>query len=230
MLFASLHERLIAHVRAGVRSGELTERGLARLTGMSQPHMNNELKGARTLSAAYADRLISHLNLSIFDLLEPAESASSAARPSHGGLVQVPRLNGQAGPFDALEQDPSPGDVQPVTRAIAGALGDPVLLTLGHDPALTPHFLAGDLALVDRTRVTAASLDNNGVYLIRTEAGNSLVRSVRVAGARLYLITPATLAEPRKWSFLEIRGGEIGDLIQGKVEWIWRKLSGVKEE
>ena len=57
-------------VRAFVQNGELTERGLARMIGISQPHMHHILKGARGLSVETADRILAKLKISVLDLLE----------------------------------------------------------------------------------------------------------------------------------------------------------------
>jgi transcriptional regulator with XRE-family HTH domain len=73
MNFADLERRFIAHLREIVRRGELTERGLARVTGVSQPHLHNVLKGKRSLSTEMADLILSHLDLDLVDLLEPDE-------------------------------------------------------------------------------------------------------------------------------------------------------------
>ena len=73
MTFDDFQERLTAHLRGLVRSGEVTERGLARLTRVSQPHMHNVLKGKRTLSPETADKILLHLRLDLLDLLEPGE-------------------------------------------------------------------------------------------------------------------------------------------------------------
>ena len=64
---------LVNHLRERVRSGELTERGLARLTGVSQPHIHNVLKGYRVFSVGTADVILFHLKLDVMDLLEPPE-------------------------------------------------------------------------------------------------------------------------------------------------------------
>jgi plasmid maintenance system antidote protein VapI len=56
-----------------VRSGDATERGLARLTGVSQPHMHNVLKGKRLLSLEMADQVVDQLHLDLLDFIEPGE-------------------------------------------------------------------------------------------------------------------------------------------------------------
>jgi len=74
--FELLHSRLVDHLRGSVKSGELTERGLARLAGISQPHLHNILKGARVLSPYVADLILKQLHINLLDLLEPEESAA----------------------------------------------------------------------------------------------------------------------------------------------------------
>jgi plasmid maintenance system antidote protein VapI len=68
--FELLQIRLIANVHQRVQRGELTERGLARGTGISQPHLHNMLKGVRVLSPTMADLLLRHLHMSVLDLLD----------------------------------------------------------------------------------------------------------------------------------------------------------------
>ena len=73
MNFRDFRERLRAHLRELVRSGEVTERGLARLTHVSQPHIHHVLKGIRVLSPETADKILLQLRLDLLDLLEPGE-------------------------------------------------------------------------------------------------------------------------------------------------------------
>jgi transcriptional regulator with XRE-family HTH domain len=75
MYFESLQLRLIEHVQERVQRGELTERGLARRTGISQPHLHNVLKGARVLSPQMGDLLLRHLHITLLDLLHADEFA-----------------------------------------------------------------------------------------------------------------------------------------------------------
>ena len=70
MGFGTLQRRLLARVKSRVQNGELTERGLARMTGISQPHIHHILKGVRGLSFENADRILLQLNMSVTDLLE----------------------------------------------------------------------------------------------------------------------------------------------------------------
>jgi len=80
MTFYDLHQRLIEDLRQRVRSGEMTERGLARVTGVSQPHIHNVLKGKRLLSGETADRILRQLNKDLLDFIELEELLESRRR------------------------------------------------------------------------------------------------------------------------------------------------------
>jgi transcriptional regulator with XRE-family HTH domain len=69
MNFTDLHERLKAQISYKVRNGEVTERGLARRAGVSQPHLHNVLKGKRFFSLESADLVLHALGLSVIDLV-----------------------------------------------------------------------------------------------------------------------------------------------------------------
>jgi plasmid maintenance system antidote protein VapI len=73
MDFQILHTRFVMHLRERVSSGELTERGIARLTGVSQPHIHNVLKGKRYLSPETADEILRQLKLDLLDLIAPQD-------------------------------------------------------------------------------------------------------------------------------------------------------------
>ncbi|MBV9505777.1 MAG: helix-turn-helix transcriptional regulator [Acidobacteriia bacterium] len=67
--FEQLQLQLIRHLQGLVRSGAITERSLARATGISQPHLHNVLKGKRLLSLEKADQVLYYLRIEVADLL-----------------------------------------------------------------------------------------------------------------------------------------------------------------
>jgi transcriptional regulator with XRE-family HTH domain len=73
MDFLELERRFLEHLRFRVRSGELTERRIASLTGISQPHIHNVLRGKRSLSWETADVILHVLRIDLLDLLDPEE-------------------------------------------------------------------------------------------------------------------------------------------------------------
>jgi transcriptional regulator with XRE-family HTH domain len=73
MDFQELQRRFIHDLQRRIRSGELTERGLARLAGISQPHVHNVLKGKRIFSLEMADVILHVLRLDLLDLITQQE-------------------------------------------------------------------------------------------------------------------------------------------------------------
>ena len=73
--FAELQRRLVAYLGEKVRNGDITERRLARITGVSQPHMHNVLCGKRGFSMEMADRVMRALRKDILDFLEAEDIA-----------------------------------------------------------------------------------------------------------------------------------------------------------
>ena len=71
--FGVLQARLIAFVNMRIQNGEYTERGLARLLGISQPQIHHVLKGTRRLQPEFADRMMARFGVSVLDLLQEAE-------------------------------------------------------------------------------------------------------------------------------------------------------------
>ncbi len=73
MYFEQALQRLRQQLRDEVRNGELTERGLARRAGCSQPHIHNVLKGRRILTPRTADQMLRARALQLEDLLKSAD-------------------------------------------------------------------------------------------------------------------------------------------------------------
>jgi transcriptional regulator with XRE-family HTH domain len=69
MNFQELERRFIENLKERIRSGELTERRLARLAGISQPHVHNVLKGKRIFSLQMADLILHVLRMDLRDLM-----------------------------------------------------------------------------------------------------------------------------------------------------------------
>ena len=70
-------------------NGDFTERGLARILGVSQPQMHNVLKGARKLTPELADRLLARLGIDLLDLLEASEINRAVALHSSVSIADL---------------------------------------------------------------------------------------------------------------------------------------------
>ena len=82
MDFQELERRFVELLRQRIRSGELTERQLARMAGISQPHVHNVLKGKRVFSLSMTDSILQVLKLDVLDLIKPEEAAQIHRRRS----------------------------------------------------------------------------------------------------------------------------------------------------
>lgn len=69
LTFQDLQQRLVEELRLRVRSGVTTERGLARLSGISQPHLHHVLKGKRTFSIEKSDEVLRRLQIDVLQLI-----------------------------------------------------------------------------------------------------------------------------------------------------------------
>jgi hypothetical protein len=78
--FRQLESRLVSVLQEKIQSGELTERGTARLTGLSQPHIHNVLKGKRSLSMDAADTILITLHMDTLDLMRSSELVAELGR------------------------------------------------------------------------------------------------------------------------------------------------------
>ncbi len=98
--FDNLRTRLIEQLRHRIRNGEVTERALARKTGISQPHLHNLLKGVRALNAGRSDQLLTKLGLTALDLFEGEELRRALSLRARQGevLLEVPVLEDRLGP------------------------------------------------------------------------------------------------------------------------------------
>jgi len=70
---------LLDELRRRVSSGQITERRLALLAGLSQPHLHHVLKGKRQLSVGTADKILQRLEVDLADLI-PLEALEAARR------------------------------------------------------------------------------------------------------------------------------------------------------
>lgn len=92
--FASMLGRLVEMLRYSIHNGELTERGLARACGISQPHIHHVVSGRRRLSPESADRILDTLGWSAADLLISSDISSGA---NYGGPGSSSRIYNEFG-------------------------------------------------------------------------------------------------------------------------------------
>ena len=218
MTFQDARLRLLAYVRNEVRNGELTERGLARLIGISQPHTHNVLKGARTLSPQVFDLALKYFHLSLLDLASMEEIEAqlqrrrSRQRVSEVAFLAAPIGPGQSWPDTVNWRNsfplPFPSAVVPAGLVMAKLVADRAMdLTLGsYDVAL--------LNISERRPL----LFPRSLYVIERN-GEALLRFIR-SGARChYLVTDADFDNPSVWEPIQLSS----DTVKARVVWMGRE-------
>jgi hypothetical protein len=223
--FASLQERLVEVLRSKVRNGEATERGLAKLTGISQPHMHNVLKGQRLLSGELADLILQKLNLTTLDLMEREEMVAFLNRNANleARAVPIPVLEGLLGPGLPLpRQVPSPL-VHTVPQQQAVATTQPVVVQLADDPEMRTVFAAGDYVLLDQSETLRTYLQPLNFYIVNTPAG-ALVRAIRREANELVLLTNTIHEGPLEGlPRLSLDHADLLGLVLARVVWLTRR-------
>jgi hypothetical protein len=215
LYFGDLYKRLLEIARERVRSGQISERRLARASELSQPHLHNVLKDIRTLSPGSADRLMRALEIAIPDLLwQPGENT--------GGVGAVPVLRARVGPGSGAETGPPVG-FSPVPVSLLRGLVDPVLARLAPD-LLLPRLLApNDLVLLDQNPERRAHPAGNGCWMV-WEEGGLRARYVKVRGTEVFLANEETLKDPRRWRPVSAAAGNILDTVRARIVWISREM------
>jgi transcriptional regulator with XRE-family HTH domain len=195
--FQDARLRLLAYVRNEIRNGELTERRLARLVGISQPHAHNVLKGVRTLSPQVFDLVLKYFHLSLLDLAPTEElEAQLQRRRQTARVAEIPFLATPIGPGLAwpAEVDWRKTFPSPLTTVVVPA--DLRMANLLPDPDMPGTLGAYDLALLDVSEHARSGISPAGLYIV--ERGNEAV--VR-----------------------QLQPGASGEVIQARVIWLGRE-------
>ncbi|HLJ15907.1 MAG TPA: hypothetical protein VKV15_15525 [Bryobacteraceae bacterium] len=225
MDFELLQNRLVERLRTQIRNGEITERGLARSTGISQPHMHHVLKGVRTLTPEMGDQILKCLRWSLLDLLDAEELLGYATRmlldlaPAREISVLAERL----GPGQAWSPTESRFERFAVGCQHLAVAVDPVVARLGEDKQLAPLLEAGDLVLLDRSEERRMRPEPNELYAVE-RCGEVVVRGVRRGASRLYLIAPDSWNRPDRWEPIRIQESEVLERVVARVIPIGRQM------
>jgi transcriptional regulator with XRE-family HTH domain len=215
--FQFLRARLMSHVRARVRNGEISERRLARLAGISQPHIHNVLKGARQLSTEMADRIMQRLRIDLLDLLTVGEGcATHEVSPNReladsGECRMIAMLDGRIG-----REYPFPHAVGPEWYPFLAAdvqhLGSPIAARLAPDPLRAPLLDCSGVVLLDRAEAVRVDPDEDGYFALDL-SGAGTIGLVRRAKRRLYL----RVWHADVWQAIPLPDRDPLDVIQGRV-------------
>lgn len=182
MNFQDARLRLLAYVRNEIRNGELTERRLARLVGISQPHAHNVLKGVRTLSPQVFDLVLKYLHLSLLDLAPTEELEAQLDRRRRPRVAEIPFLATPIGPGQ-----PWPAKVDwrrtfPAPLAMISAPNDLRMANLSPDPAVAATLGSCNLALLDISEGSRSAISPDGLYVTERE-GEAVLRPGAYGGS-----------------------------------------------
>jgi hypothetical protein len=212
-----LYERLVDVARQRIRSGELTERGLSRLCGVSQPHIHNVLKQIRALSPASADRLMQALGVTLPELMwRSTDEKSSAVRI-------VPMLRHRIGPGMDAALSTVRGFMPFAARAVEG-LVQPVAAQLSPDLVLPGALSANDLILLDQNPLVRAEPRGESCWVV-AERGGLRVRYVKRGGTKIYLANEATVRDPKLWVAVALGDQGVTDIVLARVVWFGRDVA-----
>lgn len=215
MRVEEIFERIVDLARRRVRSGVVSERGLARLCGVSQPHIHNVLKNLRALSPASADRLLEALGVTAADLLwtvpEEIETEVRAA----------PMLAARLGAGNTLDFEKFRG-FTPLPASLLRGLVEPVTVRLGPDLAMPSSLKAGDIALLDQNPVVRAAPAEPFLWVVSEPTGTR-VRYVKVVAGRLQIGADVGPLESREWRLVR-HGVNVLEIVRARIVWIGREM------
>jgi len=204
-------------VRTLVSRGEISERGLARLIGYSQPHVHNVLAGVRYMNVRFADDLLNGLGLSLSDL------TSSTNRPALVNHVPVPLCSGEISPSREYPSEKSRAAAILVRTAEISEAATCLAFRVGQDEnSMWPTVCPGATVVADQALSGRRSPDVQAVFVMRIN-GRGFIRPCRKVGDRLLILSDQEPSGPPiTWVSLENR--KILDVVRGRVVWVGRRL------
>jgi transcriptional regulator with XRE-family HTH domain len=183
-----------------IRNGELTERALARATGVSQPHIHNLLKGERLLTARLADEILRALQLTAEDLVQQAAGEKQRA------LVEVPLLAQPLGPGYNWLGESTGGTVCIRSVALEG-VERPLAARLAADEDMEGAFVPWEVVVLDRSRLAAEPGSRGDLFVVRLPEGPR-VRRLRIEGGQWLVATEKEAAKGESWGKAATLSGE----------------------
>jgi hypothetical protein len=222
MTFYEAQFRLLALITSQVRNGHVTERGVARLTGVSQPHIHNVLKGVRNLSPKITDKLLKLFNLSILDLSSNSElqgrMMSSRTRTLAMELNVLQEPIGRNSKWNKALFSRQPPLILPVPTRYS----DKAYLAaarLRPDLRMSDVLEESDLAVVS-TAAPVLPPDPQGLYVVQIQGGTA-VRYLRQGKSHLYVSTADALECPFDWERAQL--SDWSYKVYGQLLWIGKE-------
>ncbi len=218
--FERLLKRLVRRLVGNLTNGEYTERGLARLLGISQPHLHHILAGKRALTPHVADSILASLGWSLSELFSAEELAQMILRrqaeTGNGGLI--PLVEGRVG-----RESPLP-DFSRVSRWIYSnpawprGVRRPCLVEIEPDPAL-PFLCSGTtFALAALDEELRTSICPRSWYVLHW-GGAGLVRRLRRDGNVLMILGQEPLISGGDPQEIPLEGRSLLSVVRARLLW-----------
>jgi len=221
--FQDAQYRLLERIRQRIQNGDFTERGFAKLIGISQPHFHNVLKGVRTLSPDIFDLILRQLNSSAFDLYDEREIRDYLSRRAAPQFVsEAAFLESPAGPGAPWRAELSRREHFPVPLAVHAAPKSIVVARLLRDDRMAVTLASANLAALDISERARALLAPRGLYAV-DRRGGVLLRRLRPGAAALYLVADGAINRPISWEPLPHPASAWPSLVKGRVIWLGRE-------
>lgn len=223
--FVEIRCRLLEHLRDRIRNGEITERRLAALAGISQPHIHNVLKGVRNLSPELIDLVFKCLNCSVLDLCsleeltQPLQRLCVFPEPTFD-LPFVSSVVGRGRPWDGTVDFKHR---QAVPCALRGLGQNLVLARLSEDSDMRNSLLGNNIAVLNLAESEEYRPDT--VYVV-DRGPDAVLRYIRPGLAALYLASDANLEDPARWEALSTRSALV-PVVRARVCWLGKEARTV---
>ena len=222
MTFQDAQLKLLAQVRDRIRNGELTERGFARLIGVSQPHVHNVLKGVRKLSPQIFDSILNYFHMSLLDLVSLDELNAYLQRQLQARLAEAPFLNSPVGPGMRWPSGLNRRKRFPLPFPATAAPSHLVIANLAPDPQMHPSLAGYDIALLDTSESIKSKIVPDGLYAVQRH-DEALLRYIRPSARGCYLVSDATMNTPTQWERLNVAMRDLPEIVKARVRWLGRE-------
>jgi hypothetical protein len=219
LTFSGLRKRLLSLVRARLFNGEITERRLARIIGVSQPHIHNVLKGARVLKPELADSLLAALGLTVMDLIEESEARGLFRDRCAGdaGMLLAPVAGTPLGPGYPFPRFADAAEWHALPEWLWRRYPSLVMAPLAPDPASALPACHGFAVLtLDEGARLAVSPGHLAVLGLR---GSAYVRRIRVEPGRLRVMGQRSWLGAEEFEEVDLQGESLLGVVRGLVVW-----------
>ena len=224
--FRHLASRLTRYLNELVRRGEVSERGLAHLTGYSQPHIHNVLKGARGMNAELADQLLAGLGVSMMALFTQDELSGLAPATAPESLP-VPLLAGRLGGGKLFPRLTARPQLRQFPATAVRRSTSPVLAVLDSAERLMwPAMWPNDLVLIDRAPARRRAPRFEQIYVISWR-GRGWIGRCRRVGRVLVVVVDNLREVSRTLPQIPLAGQNILNIVKGTIVWLGRDVESV---